>query len=372
MKTAALFLLFFPLQVFSQISLTGMVKDNITSHPVGYATIYVNNTSIGTLSDTTGNFTLEHVPVPCEIIISHISYETKTVTLKDNQNPVLAISLIPKKMELKGIRVTDKNLREKNLKRFKSNFLGEDYWGKNASIENDSVLIFDFDYSVVDTIQVPQDEKTNKDEMPFKFVVKATSPIKVKLPLLGYELNIALVHYSEFYNPIIKTYQLNYYGYHYFKPVPVDSKGKLRRNKEHRLQAYYNSSQHFCRSLYEQRLKENGYLVSEKASSYKSLIEQWQDFKIDSCLQFSGNEMKIVGLKNSIFLINYFEDKKGRPLNLKNIKEGYYTGSYLYILNDTCTIRDGLLVPDNSMVFGPFIGTKRIGALLPNNYIPGE
>jgi hypothetical protein len=44
--------------------------------------------------------------------------------------------------------------------------------------------------------------------------------------------------------------------------------------------------------------------------------------------------------------------------------------SRIYFLKDTCIIRADGSRPDNSIMFGPKIGDKRIGAMLPDDFQP--
>ena len=47
-----------PIQAFSQYTITGTIADSLTHLPIEYATVYINGTTIGTISDTSGNFYL--------------------------------------------------------------------------------------------------------------------------------------------------------------------------------------------------------------------------------------------------------------------------------------------------------------------------
>jgi hypothetical protein len=139
---------------------------------------------------------------------------------------------------------------------------------------------------------------------------------------------------------------------------------------ENRLKVYYNSDLHFCRSLFKQKLNENGYRVLEsyKPSDTEKLTEQ----KILSHMFYSGNELKIAGLKGDMFYIHFYDNIKGEPIDLSAKYGNYYTQSTIYFTEDTCIIRENGTLPDNSIVFGISMGEKRVGAMLPGNYIPGE
>jgi hypothetical protein len=369
MRQTILIFLLLPIQVFCQVHLSGTVKDKATNLPVEFATVYVNNTSVGTLCDSLGRFRLANVPVSGEIVASHIGYEPQNISLKEGQNAILDIFLSPRKRELKGIGVRDKNLREKNIEHFKKSFLGDDYWGKRASVENDSVLFFE----VVDVSGGnPTTGETGKNGV-HTFTVRATGPLKIGLPLLGYELYADLVNFTELYQPNTDKYLISSLGYYYFKPDTASPLPKQNRFRKNRQKVYYNSIQHFCRSLFEQKLKENGYLVLEESTNDQATITRLKEFKIYGCCQYSGEELKLAGLKGKSFLIEYYDNLKGEPIDLTQGK-GVYSPVYsgIYFMEDTCSVRKDGTIPGNSIVFAPFIGSKRVGAMLPGNYIPGE
>jgi hypothetical protein len=369
MRQTILIFLLLPIQVFCQVNLSGTVKDMETNLPVEFATVYVNNTSVGTLCDSLGRFRLANVPVSGEIVASHVGYEPQNISLKEGQNAILDIFLSPRKRELKGIDVRDKNLREKNIEHFKKSFLGDDYWGKRASVENDSVLFFGLSESIGEKLE---NRETGKKSAR-TFTVRAIGPLKIGLPLLGYELYADLVNYTELYQPNTDKYLISSLGYYYFKPDTASPLPKQNRFRKNRQKVYYNSIQHFCRSFYEKKLKENGYMVLEDFPTENQVLQKLKEFRIDSCLQYSGEELKIIGLKGKSFLIEYYDNLRGEPIDLtkgKGINYPVYSG--VYFMEDTCSIRKDGTIPDNSIVFGPFIGTKRIGARLPGNYKLGE
>jgi hypothetical protein len=377
-------LLIFPFQIFSQVSITGTVTDGINNQFIPYATVYVNGTTKGTITNPVGQFTLENVNTPCELVISHISYTTKVITLKNNIDTLIHIMLNPGEVELGVVEVKDKNLREANLTNFKKRFLGTDYWGKGAKIENDSVLVFH-------RKKVSEVERGSLvsgllavDTSSTLFIVDTKGPLMVNLPLLGYKLHINLIHYTELQTGVDTDYEFHTLGYFYFQPEDNASNRKTNRFERKRLEAYYHSDRHFCRSLFNDRLMENGYMVRDDATNPKIVIKpNTRNYTIfpnitnseieqgtkgfDNHITRTDSEVKIVGLKNKNYRIKYYE-KKNAPKNLKEDVGLPSSTSQIYFLKDTCTIRADGSRPDNSIMFGPVIGNKRVGAMLPYDF----
>lgn len=376
LKPSFLLFLLIPLEVISQINIAGIVNETKSNKPVMYATVYVNGTTVGTITNPEGRFSLKNVVPPFEIVISHISYDTEIIDLKQNVDTFLQINLYPRDVELGVIEVKDKNLREENLNHFKKRFLGDDFWGRNAFIENDSVLVFhnekvtDGEDHRFDSGFLPSDSIFNL------FNVNSKGPLLVHLPLLGYKMHINLIHYTELQAGYDNEYRFHLLGYFFFQPEENATKRTTNRFEKKRLEAYYNSDRHFCRSLFIDQLKENGYEVLSSVFNPETQWYDFNEFNLDLHLIRSGNEAKIVGLKNKSFLIKYFQ-KFNRPVNLitrdgieRPFSQETMEISKIYFLKDTCTIRSDGSRPDNSIMFGPKIGNKRVGAILPNDFLP--
>ncbi len=359
-----MFFFIFPIQLFCQ-NLTGSIIDKITNQPVEFATVYINGTTIGTISDKNGNFSLEKLTFPCEIVVSHISYIPIIFPLKENSNYNYKITLNQRLIELGQVSVKEQNLRDENIKQFCMEFLGTDVWGRNAKLENEDELIFMTEYF---DENAPNGELIGKQK---SFIVESSAPLKISMPLLGYDLQFDLIKFSKSFNSEFGKYEIHILGYYYFMPFERNSKIKTKKFKRNRLDVYYNSAQHFCRSLYDKKLSENGYLVFEFIEPNEGEVA-WirKEFKLDSCLVYKNDEAVVKGLKNRNFYLNYYYDHRGFPLNLNNRYERDRKMSKIYFLNDNCLIRKDGTRPGESITFGASLSEKRVGATLPSDYYP--
>ncbi len=364
-----LFLLLLPIQVVSQISITGTVSENVSNHPVVNATIYVNGTSNGTITNTSGQFSIDKVIPPCEIVVSHISYSTTVIVLKQNSDTVLQIKLNPRDVEVGVVDIIDKNRRKENLQHFKEQFLGTDYWGKHANFENESVLLFShLKVSVDDSSLIGTQVISAPDSDLYWFMVETREPLIVNLPLLGYKVHVNLINYKELRRNNSERYRIHILGYFYFLPSETSSK-KTNRFLKKRTEAYYNSPNHFCSSLFNNQLKENGYIVYVNHLNKDTGLYESDDIEFDNHIVYNNNEAMIIGLKNKRFEIEYYQIFNA-PMNLKEREGGRSKFSNVSFLKDTCTIRADGSRPDNSIMFGPEIGNKRVGAMLPYDFTP--
>jgi hypothetical protein len=406
-------LLFIPCFVFGQNKISGVVLDSLTQKPLPFATVYVNGTTKGTTTDVNGFFNLDNITLPSTVVFSFLGYLPKAKYIIDSSSELL-IELQTNVRELSEVNITDMNFREENVRTFEKMFLGEDDWGKNAIIKNDSVLMFDLAYNdkkvfVNDKIMnyikrgvYENISEWNEDSLYYitqelsTFKAYALEPLVIDLPLLGYKLNVDLVDFTIRY--IGNEAQCDILGYFYYQPYKTDSKSKLKKYNKNRRLAYYNSSQHFLRSLYDDKLEQNGYKLAEAktstslniqrlvgdalggaggklAESVNSAMSQgitrFNNIQIDSYTKKTeNNEMQISGLSDSKVLVLYYYKSDGSPLNLENNKTSnpYYL-SEIRFLKDTCTFTKEGIVPDNSIIFMGEISKKRVAACLPDDYI---
>lgn len=364
MKKLIGYFLLCPLHLFCQ-TLTGTITDSKTNEPVEFATVYLNGTTIGTISDKNGFFSIDKITFPCQVVVSHISYIPKIFPINENSNLTRDIILNPRVIELGQVSVKEQNLRKENIKQFYKEFFGTDVWGRNAKLENENDLIFKIEYF---GDNAPNEEFIGKQK---SFIVESDAPLKIDLPLLGYDLQFDLVEFSVIYNSELRKYEIHILGYYFFKPYERNSRIKANKYKRNRLDVYYNSAQHFCRSLYDKKLSENGYLVFDFLKSDDTEVP-WirRDVNFDSCLIYNNEEAIVTGLKNRNFYLNYYYDRRGFPINLNNRYEKDRKMSRIYFLNDECIIRKDGTRPGNSITFGASMGEKRVGATLPSDYYP--
>ncbi|MFV8376804.1 carboxypeptidase-like regulatory domain-containing protein [Flavobacterium sp. LB1P71] len=104
-----LLFLFSSIATFSQNTLKGKIscKDNI---PLEGVNIYFDGTTISTISDSNGNFTIKYEPNANNIlVISSMGYQTEYLTGLDTAKP-LNVTMSVSKNELKEVVITTNEL----------------------------------------------------------------------------------------------------------------------------------------------------------------------------------------------------------------------------------------------------------------------
>jgi len=343
-------------------TIKGEVRDSQTHQPVEFASIYIDGTTIGTITGMDGKFELTFEDNYKQIVISHVSYQNAVQDIDVNDDSYLTILLMPKQVDIAQITVESVNLKAIHMEYFKKVFLGVDRWGKKAEILNDSVLYFDVDYS--EDVFVPGKGPYNH------FIAKASEPLKVALPDLGYVLTYDLVDFTEKYNKQIDRNSIQLLGYSFFTEMEAKSKSQQKRFYKNRQKAYYNSTVHFMRSLYSGTLGQNGYRVYQRVNDTTSNKVQFEPFDLATCncIVYMEHEAWLNGLKGNVYVIlYYYTGIKPRDLMFKKIdpKDERVKVSGCYYLKDICVVREDGSLPGGEIIFDGEMINKRIGAALP-------
>ncbi|MDD2559987.1 MAG: carboxypeptidase-like regulatory domain-containing protein [Bacteroidales bacterium] len=349
---------------FCQYTVKGLVLDSIHKKPIPYAMVFIEGSTKGTVTNDEGFFLIEDIPIPSSLVVNHISFQPQQFDI-DGHTRDMRIFLKEKNLQLSEVVVTDKNLRQNNVKEFCRCFLGNDYWGKMAILENDTVLRFQH-------FKIPVEDTSINGRNPFNefniFYAFSEEPLIIDLPLLGYKLYVVLINFSVSSNGFQSMNSS--LGYYYYQPYVEASASKNKTYEKNRHSVYYNSGQHFCRSLYAGTLPQNGYRLIEKRADAKEK-EMGPTVDLEVYLSpTSDNQRMIVGLAGKVYHILYYHKSDGSPRDLTQRREaGLIKSSEIRLLRDTCLIRSDGSIPDNSIVFGGEISHKKAGASLPDDYV---
>ncbi|MCW3073306.1 MAG: carboxypeptidase-like regulatory protein [Flaviaesturariibacter sp.] len=213
-----------------------MVVDKENGQPLGGASVFLSNTSVGTTANGQGAFSLSVPEGKYDLIVSSIGFETFNQTIITTNLPEhMTIKLTPKAKELATVIVEpfEKDGWDKWGKFFLDNFIGTSAQSRNCILKNKNVIKF------------RRSKKT--DEL----TAIALEPLIIENKALGYSIRYQLEDFS--YN--FKTRYLYYGGYPLFEPME-GSGGRERRWAKARQEVYYGSMMHFMRSLFRNKIAE--------------------------------------------------------------------------------------------------------------------
>lgn len=239
-----LFLLFTAVaQCQTDIFLSGKIVDSANGKPLSGCSIYLNNTSIGTVSSGEGVFLLKGIPRGrADLVVSAIGYSTYVLHLRSDSLPKdLRIRLRLNATELSSFVVESylKDGWKQWGKFFLENFIGTTENASSCTLTNPKVLRFHYL------------KKTRR------LTVSATEPLIIRNKALGYDLQYKLEHFSYEENTHIIFYQ----GYPLFREMKTSRDELPQRWRERRKKAYLGSMHHFIQSLYQGRASQQGFLL---------------------------------------------------------------------------------------------------------------
>lgn len=338
MKIFLQVLLLIPLFLFSQSKIDGFVKDE-KGEPIFGVSVYVDGSTIGTITDENGYFSLLISSESNSILVfRNIGFKSEFYQI----NKITSTFNVILKEEVKELKevVVGQNFfsRKQMLKLFREQFLGINVAGKNCIIENEDEIYFDYDRKTL------------------TLIAYSDQPLIIINNYLGYKIEYQLIDFqckfgkfsmnSEFVT------QFQYAGNSLFTEIDSSSKIIKRRQK-----SYNGSTLHFFRNLIsnnwnkkEFTLYEGSFITNPQLHFKQTQIENGM-YKIEVVPKKSiGIKTKFVNQFNMLFDNN--EQSK-----IQFYTSEFYVDSY------------GVFTNYESIIFSGAIVSKRIGDLLPTNFL---
>ena len=230
---------------FDAYIITGKVLDATTQLPLQGASVFAQNTTIGTATDQQGNFKLRLLNGGYDLIVTFTGYQTSTkrITTADALDNNIVITVNQKEKSLEDVVIRSSNEVTDGLEKyggfFIDNFIGKTSNSNQCTIKNKEVLKFYFF------------KKKNR------LKVLATAPLEIENLALGYTLKYTLDSFTHEYGSQLSTYS----GYPLFKDIEPANDAQKNTWYTNRLKAYYGSMLHFMRSVHNKSLKEEGFEI---------------------------------------------------------------------------------------------------------------
>ncbi|MGJ8683301.1 MAG: carboxypeptidase-like regulatory domain-containing protein [Nonlabens sp.] len=350
MKSFYLFsvILFFCSVSFAQ-ELQGKVLDSKTQEPISGASVYIDGTSQGVITDLDGVFKFNYPDnVNSALVIRMLGYQT--LRFKNPQEADLSIiKLIQKADELDPVIINpDPWSRKKKERYFKEYFLGTSRFSSDCKILN------------LDQVRLRFNPSTGL------LTAKCKVPIQIKNKYLGYLITYDLLDFElEFEKQILKagpgiilpnnaetqeSYHLKeayYLGSSFFQELS-DKESKLKKYKKRRAALYEVSELRFFRILAQNKLKESGYSLYYNKFPVKIKdhvrVRQLKDFSI---VNFRNEKYPIIDAH-------------------KNRSDIYLTGDAI-IIDEYGNNHTG-----RSIKFNGFLASLKVGGMLPLDYKHAE
>lgn len=247
--------------------LSGKVKDR-NGEVLPGAAVYISGFKIATSTNSSGQFSLSLPSGNYDLLIQMIGFKSANNSVViQNKNANIEIVLEEDNINLNEVIVRPDPDREKYIALFFEFFIGTTPNAAQCKILNPNVLNVFYD----------QDEKILN--------VDCTQFLEIENRALGYKIKYLIKDFKYNYNTRIVYYE----GYPYFEDLKA-SKNRQERWVKAREIAYYGSSQHFFKSLYNGNATESGFNI------YKlKRVNQIDEAKITA----SKNDKKQLTLKRN-------------------------------------------------------------------------
>ncbi len=366
MKSGSLFILFCLLLFTGQRinalaqsgTITGKIQDAVTNEPLPFAHVFINQTTIGTVTDNLGQYTLSRVPAgESTIVVSFVGYKSNQikVQVREGETKKVDIRLEADDKQLDNVEVKGTRDKEwdKQLKKFEKYFLGTNTFAKSTRIMNPWILDF-------------------KESGNNLFMATSARPLEIENNALGYRV---------FY--YLKDMVANSEGYRItgeirFEEMRADDSKTERTWKENRMAAYKGSLRHLVKAIIEDRVQPEGFNLYADMSGYEKSPNRSTVFseQLNKTVQaFYPKNSVSPGKSEGEFIIQ-----------VKQRLEIHYTAgrTATRVYNDIfCPIswlevNDGFIrVNSNGIVLNPPFAVvsgamydNRVANLLPYNYLP--
>jgi len=313
-------------------TIKGIVLDAKTKVPIETATIYFDNTTYGAIINVKGEFSIDYNDaIQSPLIISFLGYQKQIIT--DYRRKTFITIELKESIESLGqvvLNADDGLTRKQKLKFFRKEFLGSSKFGKSCTILNENDVVLRFNRK--------RKQLTAYAKNPLKIENKGLQYL-VSCDLNSFELNFSYIS-KKGNNFSIKS--VGFLGSMFYRDLPVFNKTKA---KKHRDKAYKGSIMQFMRALYAETLEKNGFQIFKRSFKVKPETQFLTSF-LDS------SKIKKVVLKNPVNIL--FKNKHQSRIEV--LKSSFLVDQY------------GNYDSVIEVRFSGYMGSKRMGDLLPFNY----
>ena len=142
LRKLLILLLFLPIAAFSQTTISGKVTTSESHTGISKVSVFLSNSSYGTVTAEDGSFKLVGVkPGQYDLIASSVGFQDFSKTILVGNDPInIDIPFLPKVNQLRGVVITTNANWKKNWEEFKKGFIGTSENAKNCVVANPHVV----------------------------------------------------------------------------------------------------------------------------------------------------------------------------------------------------------------------------------------
>jgi hypothetical protein len=246
-RLLASLLLLLPGLAAAQAPITGTVRDSVTHLPVAFASVFLANTTLGVMANEHGFFALERVPAGSyTLVASYVGYRLAKRSLVVTAAPqTVTLQLPPGANQLGEVVVRGRKVKPQaslaDYQRFVELFLGRTTFSQQCSIRNRDGVVVNY--------------AADKREL----TATADNFLQVDNLALGYRIKYYGLHFTCSFGNNVFTF----YGQPAFEEMTPRNERQQQHWEANRASAYHGSLAHFLKSVYDNQVREQGFLAQQ-------------------------------------------------------------------------------------------------------------
>ena len=225
----------------AQGKLSGVVQDSATNEPLAFASVFLANTTLGATTGEDGKFEFARVPAGTyDLVGSYVGYRLSKQSVTVGKTPQqVTLRLASTGNQLGEVVVQPEPNKPEDYARFTAMFLGQSTFSEQCRITNP------------DKVRVFYDDSTKE------LTARARDFVQVDNEALGYRLK----YYGLYFAHNDEEQSITYYGEPKFEELTPRDDAQRQRWAANRLTAYQGSFMHFLRAVYNDRLRQENFVV---------------------------------------------------------------------------------------------------------------
>ncbi len=330
-----------------------------TNQPLQGASVFAENTTIGTTTNAEGKFSL-HLPAGgYDLVVTFTGFatESKRITSADADNRNLFFEMKQREKQLEEVAIVSTSEVKDGWQKYGSFFLDQ-FIGKTEN-------------SALCTLKNPEVLKFYFSKKKNRLKVMAHEPLLIENRALGYNIKYALDSFTYAYETQVSLYT----GYPLFEEMTSQDNAQLNNWNLGRQKAYKGSILHFMRSVYKRELQEEGFEIQfvvavngkDSALKLKNIYGALNYQKDDST-----QTVEIRPNQNSVGVIYTKEKPSTAFLNENELEQKDFQFSILNFLPGESIIieQNGYYFEQNDISISEYWIWEKVADQLPYNYVP--
>jgi hypothetical protein len=333
----------------------GKVINAQTKQPMQGASVFAENTTLGTATDQDGNFVLELPIGGYSLVVTYTGFNTQSIRISNTESNKIDIEMTVKEKSLEEVAVVSTGETKNGLEKY-GNFFMEEFIGKSKN-------------SGLSKLKNPESLKFYFSKRKNRLKVLSSEPLIIENNALGYNIKYEMDSFVHEYNTDITIYT----GYPLFEEMQSTSEDQKIKWKSARESAYKGSILHFMRSLYNMELEEEGFQIQlmvningkDSALKVKDYYQALNYNQIDSTspVVIKPNQNKI-----GIIYINE-KPEEGYLSENKEVPAGFQFSTISFLPNKSLSIEEnGFYYEQNDFLINDYWEWNRMADALPYDY----